>query len=313
MKPDDYSFIRYLSAKKSVDDRSLNRHVWDTLKRLLDARDPRSPLTVLELGTGIGTMVERMLSWGLFAEAEITALDVDPILIAHAVQRIGEWASQQRYDVERTNHQLELRKNGKVVQADFRVVDALDFVDQQSDARQWDLLVANAFLDLIDLQTALPRIFQLCKPGGLFYFTINFDGATIFEPEWNANLDAWLHNLYHQTMDERLIKGRRSGDSRTGRHLYRWLKAAGAQPVDIGSSDWVVFPIDGAYPQDEAFFLHFIVDTFYQALAERDEVRLKGAALEDWTQTRRAQINRAELLYFAHQLDYTGIYQPTPP
>ena len=32
--PDSYNFQRYLAAKKTVDDRALNRQVWDTLANL---------------------------------------------------------------------------------------------------------------------------------------------------------------------------------------------------------------------------------------------------------------------------------------
>ncbi|MGQ0601957.1 MAG: hypothetical protein ACT4QE_09710, partial [Anaerolineales bacterium] len=55
-----YSFERYLTAKKTVDDRALNAHVWETLARAL----PAGPVRVLEVGCGIGAMVERVLERG---------------------------------------------------------------------------------------------------------------------------------------------------------------------------------------------------------------------------------------------------------
>ncbi len=61
--PEEYSFIRYLAAKKSVDDRALNRHVWETLKSSLAAQVAETPVRILEIGAGIGTMVERLLDW----------------------------------------------------------------------------------------------------------------------------------------------------------------------------------------------------------------------------------------------------------
>ena len=71
-----YDFTRYLAAKRSVDDRALNRHVWQTLAEALGAAAPADrPLRVLEVGAGIGTMVERCIEWGLFTRAEYTAVD----------------------------------------------------------------------------------------------------------------------------------------------------------------------------------------------------------------------------------------------
>ncbi len=61
--PDEYTFTRYLSSKKSVDDRSLNRSVWNSLNAAFSAYSSERP-KVLELGSGIGTMVERVIDWG---------------------------------------------------------------------------------------------------------------------------------------------------------------------------------------------------------------------------------------------------------
>ena len=59
----NYSFTRYLEAKKGIDDRSLNRHVWNALVQRLERSKstPDKPIQILEIGAGIGTMIERML------------------------------------------------------------------------------------------------------------------------------------------------------------------------------------------------------------------------------------------------------------
>ena len=75
--PTDSSFTRYLAAKKSLDDRSLNRHVWEALMRAVRIRPDSSPLRVLEVGCGIGTMVERLLAWGLLTRADYTGIDAE--------------------------------------------------------------------------------------------------------------------------------------------------------------------------------------------------------------------------------------------
>ena len=58
------SYSRYLSAKKSVDDRSLNLWVYQKLIEALDAGNRATPLNIVEIGCGIGTLVERFWDWG---------------------------------------------------------------------------------------------------------------------------------------------------------------------------------------------------------------------------------------------------------
>ena len=106
----------------------------------------------------------------------------------------------------------------------------------------YDLVIAQAFLDLVDLDSVLPLIGASLRPGGLIYLCINFDGGTIFDPVVDAELDARIEALYHRTMDERVADGKASGDSRTGRRLFSGLRRIGAQVLDAGPSDWVVYP-----------------------------------------------------------------------
>ena len=59
-----------------------------------------------------------------------------------------------------------------------------------------------------------------------------------------------------------------------------------------------------ATPPTRRFFLHTILDTIAEALAERPEIR--PATLADWIALRRQQVERAELVFLAHQLDFCG-------
>jgi hypothetical protein len=180
----------------------------------------------------------------------------------------------------------------------------LDRAGGEASARRYDLIIAHAFLDLVDLERTLPRLLGLLRPEGLFYFSLNFDGATIFEPPIDPALDAHIEQSYHQTMDERVIDGRPSGDSRTGRRLFHHLQRLGAQVIAAGSSDWVVHPHQGGYTPDEHFFLHFILHTLEQGLAGRPG--LDPARFAAWIAGRQAQVERGELVYIAHQLDLLG-------
>jgi hypothetical protein len=87
------------------------------------------------------------------------------------------------------------------------------------------------------------------------------------------------------------------------------MKTANIHTLDAGSSDWVVIPHHGSYPHDEAYFLHFIINTIYGAL--RDHPAIESQRFQEWIETRHAQVERGELVYIAHQLDYLGEYQAT--
>jgi SAM-dependent methyltransferase len=296
-------FPRYLAAKKSVDDRALNRFVWEQLRRTLSTPQFDGSLRVLELGCGIGTMVERLLEWGLAEKVIYLGIDSEEENIRAAEKRIMDWGSWNNYLASMETDHITLRKAKFFWQVRFQEADVTTF---QANSGFYDLLIANAFMDLIDVPRALDQFTQWLVSDGLFYFTINFDGATIFEPISDPVLEAKLMSLYHQSMDERLIDGQRSGDSQTGRHMFTHLQNAGASILSAGASDWVVYPGSDGYPEDEAYFLHCILDFFEHTL--KGHPALKKDALDSWLNERRRQIEHAELTYIAHQLDFLGTF-----
>src|SRR5437763_13925718 len=91
--PNTYRFTRYLTAKKSVDDRALNRHVWQSLSAALPQATPEQPLQILEIGAGLGAMVERLVASGMLTHATYIAIDLEPTLIAEARRRLPQWAA----------------------------------------------------------------------------------------------------------------------------------------------------------------------------------------------------------------------------
>jgi hypothetical protein len=166
------------------------------------------------------------------------------------------------------------------------------------------VLIANAVLDLVDVPAILPGLLRLLVPGGVYWFTINYDGESIFEP--GHPHDDQVMRAYHRDMDERVRYGRPAGDSRTGRRLFRYLRDAGAPALAAGSSDWVVSPgPDGNYPGDEAHFLRSILSTIQNALRSRPDW-VQPADLASWLAVRGRQLAAGELVYIAHQLDFVG-------
>jgi SAM-dependent methyltransferase len=302
MSPDplSYAYSRYLSAKKSVDDRALNRHVLDELRRLLPAgpAGPAGPSRIVEIGAGLGTMVARLLEWGVVGSGEYILLDVDRRLLLDARQWLGGWAAARGVPCEPRPDGLclgDLRV--RLVEAELGSYLTAD----SGEPAAADLVIAHAFLDLVDVPAVLPGLFRLLVPGGVYWFTANFDGETIFTPDHPRDDD--VLRAYHRTMDDRVRYGRPAGESRTGRRLFAHLQAAGAPPVASGSSDWVVHAgPDGDYPGDEAAFLENILETIQHAWDGREG----PAGLADWLAVRRRQLAAGELVYIAHQLDFTG-------
>ena len=308
--PHTYSFARYLSAKKSVDDRALNQHVWQSLAAALPRATPEKPLHILEVGAGLGSMVERLVASAMLSHAAYTAIDLEPTLIAEARCRLPQWATAQGWQVQQDSQaQIYMQRSGQDIRVTTEAIDLLRFIAREQGQRTWDLLIAQAVLDLVHVPTTLPALLSLLRPGGLLYCPITFDGGTVFQPEVDPEFDVAIEACYHQTMDRRLIAGKPSGDSRTGRHLFTHLRAVGAEVLAAGSSDWVVFAGPNGYAADETYFLHFILHTMHTALTGHPH--LDAERFTAWMAQRHAQIEQGTLVYIAHQLDILGRV-PTP-
>jgi SAM-dependent methyltransferase len=288
-------YARYLAAKTTVDDRALNRHVLAELRRLMPAGAPR----VLEVGAGLGTMAARLMDWGVVGTGEYILLDADRQLLDDSRRWLCDWAAARGL-------RSDLLPDGlQVGGLRVRLVHAeLGSYLEAAQGALADVLIANAVLDLVDVPAVLPGLLRLLVPGGVYWFTINYDGESIFEPGHSA--DDQVMRAYHRDMDERVRYGRPAGESRTGRRLFRYLRAAGAPALAAGSSDWVVSAgPDGHYPDDEAYFLRSILSTIQDALRPRPD-RMEPADLADWLAVRGRQLASGELVYLAHQLDFVG-------
>ena len=303
-----FSFARYLAVKKSIDDRSLNRGVWDCLAESLPKSSPENPLKVLEVGAGIGTMIERMIAAGLLQDAIYTAIDANEAHIRIASERLADWGISRGFKIIASKSGLQLEKEGHIIEILLEAVDLYEFAERERGRKFWDLCIAHAILDLLNIPSTLPVLFNLIEERGsgrgYFYFSINFDGLTAFEPVLDSGFDECIQELYHRTMDERRSNGRPTGGSRSGRRLFNLLRESGAQLLAAGSSDWVVFPGRDGYTADEAYFLHFLIDTVSGALA--GNLDLDPARFDSWVSRRHEQIEQGELSLIVHQLDFFG-------
>jgi hypothetical protein len=287
----DYSFARYLLSKQTVDDRALNKDVVNALRASL----PPEPITVIEVGAGIGTMLKRLVTWDLLCTGEYIMVDAMQENIDYAREWIPGWAREAGLSVEYLGQdQLQVRGPGHEIRIRLTSADVFTFIKQNETPA--DLLIAHAFLDLLPLPESLEKLLQLTN--GLAWLTINFDGLSSLQPQLDQVLDGHIEALYHASMDTRSS----GGDSRTGRRLFEHLRAVHAEILAAGSSDWVVHARDGKYPADEKRFLQFVLGFFEESLKNSPE--LEGVAFANWLARRHEQIERGELVYIAHQMDF---------
>lgn len=287
----DNSFSHYLLSKQTVDDRALNKDVLSALRLHLSPE----PVSMIEVGAGIGTMLKRLIQWGVLCKGEYTLVDSLNTNITYAREWIPQWATEAGLSVEGFGpYQLRVCDQRRDIRIHLECADVFYFI--QKNPQPADLLIAHAFLDLLPMPESLEKLLSLTK--GLAWLTLNFDGLTTLQPAIDAVLDETIERLYHQTMDTRPT----GGDSRTGRKLFDHFRSLPAEIIAAGASDWVVHTTNGKYPADEKYFLHFILNFFESSLKTRPE--LDAVTFERWLAKRHAQIERGELVYIAHQIDF---------
>lgn len=285
--PQQYTYPRYLRSKRTVDDRALNRDVMETVLASLPSD---RPVRIAELGGGVGTMVDRLIETGRISSADYLLVDTESEFLDEARGLAPQWKQGRTRNVPTPTPGV-----------------SFDVSTQHSPLENWvreesstyDLIIAHAVLDLVDVQAVLPRLLHRLTTRGVFWPTINFDGETIFmpkDPRDNALMDA-----YHLSMDERVRDGMPAGSSTAGRELFEHIRTAGGSIARAGSSDWVVFGDASGYESDEAYFAHHIIHTVEQELGTHPTL---ASSVRGWGELRHAQVESGELVYIAHQLDF---------
>ena len=289
-------FQRYLRAKRTVDDRALDRRLVARLRDSLAGRvADGETVSVLELGAGIGTMVTRFIEWDVLPATAVhyTAVDLRQANVDAVSEQLRNWASGRPVTVDSANGRVTLSGAEREVTVEPVAADAVEYVETAR--ADHDLLVAAALLDIVD-NVPLSTFLDALDTGGLYYFPLTFDGATRFRPRHPH--DSAVERAYHEHMDTKSGGNSRAGDS----SLIELQQLPGVS-VDAAGSDWVVTPNDNGYPADEAYFLEFILGTIERAVGERAETT---ETLQPWLRTRREQLETEQLVYSTHQLDILG-------
>lgn len=259
----------YLEAKRSIDDRSINRAVWDRMVEIA-ARVPGDQLRIAEIGAGTGTMIDRMRDWGFFAAVDTRRITYDgwepnpdtAEVLERRVSRAREFASA-RVHTE----------------------------DIQAATGPFDLVIAHAVVDLFTPETTVGLAERLLSEDGALYASIVFDGVTVFEPVVDAALDRAILDRYHHSMTQ--------GFGRS--QVYR-LWQAGFSVTATGGSSWIIPPSRQGPDEDERQLITTVLDMMRESI-EPDGV-VTRPALDQWVQTRRKQLTAGELFFAAHQIDF---------
>ena len=285
---------RYLAAKKSIDDRSLNHHVWETLHQTVRQFNESEPMKILELGSGIGTMLERLVDRAILTGAcEYLATDIDSEQISSAGEYLLQWAKNRDHDWTWHDEKSGLLSTAQATISLKRVkLSAEEIAEKAEWFGPFDLIIAHAVLDLVDLTTVVPPLISRLTPQGLAYFSCNFDGETIFLPELQE--DEEIMKCYHDSMENRL-----TGSSRTGRRLLAMLQQHGVNILAAGSSDWVIYPRKNQYSADETYFLRAIIETVAGELAKKKVL----SKYNSWVRRRHQQVDAGQLSFLARHLD----------
>jgi hypothetical protein len=273
----------------------MNKGVWRRLAQELPHCSECSPLQILEIGAGIGTMFERVVDWGLLEGQVIyTATDSDPHQTANARDYLTNWAESKKHALQWDGDQrARLRTAATMVELNIRQLSIEELAAGSEPPHSWDLLIAHAVLDLIDFTALLPDLLLLLKDRGLFYTTCNFNGATKFSPACKG--DEEIINRYHQSMEKRC-----PGASVTGRRLLSLLEERGLDVLAWGSSDWLIDPREQSYSPEESCFLGVILAMVEKELAAASP-HIHDSA--DWIRQRRQQAAAGTLSFTAHHLD----------
>ena len=272
----------YLEAKRAIDDRSINRTVWDAMVRLV-ADSGGDAVRIAEIGAGTGTMIDRLRDWG--------ALGPDGVA--------GRAATYDAWEMnpETAAVLAERTAASEFARAEVHVGDLREWT---GDAR-FDLVIAHAVLDLFSPQEVAALMDRLLTDRGVLYASIVFDGVTLMEPAIDAEIDDEVLRLYHRSM--------RQGFGR--RQLWH-LWDAGFEIVATGSSDWVIPPRRNGPRPEERELVGTILEMMRGAVTGQLETGassngdLTVERLNRWIDQRHRQLQAGDLFFAAHQIDFVA-------
>lgn len=302
---ESYDSCRYLTSKITVDDRSLNRRLWDAfLHGLVEIQNDTQRLRILEVAGGIGTTVKRLaaaLRRTSIETIDYTFVEIDTNHLERARAKLPEWGRELGYEVHETENEVRFSDAHSVLTVELVEENAFSVFEKATYHNRFNAVIAQAWIDIVNAQKALTGLTRVLQAkDGLLYLPIHFDGVTSFLPALDDDLDRRIERLYHHSMAQ--SPDGPVGGSTTGRKLLASLSEMNDVEVTAGSSDWIVVPNDDhTYPADERYFLHHILHFVENELKRAETIDPRQA--NHWLVKRRGQIEDGQLIYMAHQLD----------
>ncbi len=292
-------FSDYLDAKFALDERSLNAEV----RALLGLRLRGQPrLSCLDVGSGTGAMVRRLLRTSMIPEMVITVLDCDRHMLETARRRISSALQQMRMSVDENGSAVRGDSIGRSVVIDFVGCRLSEF---SSPAFRYDLITAHSFMDLVPIAPTLRRFAQWLAPEGLLYATLNYDGVTaVYPPFRDRAFERALLAAYDASMEDRRVDGEATGGAHAGSRLLDALFDLGWNVLAYGSSDWGLAPVSGHYLDRDKVCVQALLDFIR---GEGDRRNLDPDALSRWSADRAEQVEAERLGLVVHQLDMLAI------
>lgn len=295
-------FSDYLDAKFALDERSLNEQVRVALSSQLRGR---ARLSCLDVGSGTGAMVRRVLRICHTPELLITVLDCDREMLETARRRIAGELQQLRLTVDENGPALRGESIGRSVVVDFVACRVSEF---SPPAFRYDLITAHSFMDLVPVDSTLQSFEQWLLPDGLLYATLNYDGKTsLYPPFEEFGHESELLSFYDASMDRRRVDGEATGGSRSGSRLIAGLLKRRWGLLAYGTSDWNLTPLSGQYRDRDKVCIQAMLD-FIRLEGERSD--LDQDALLRWCEARSQQLGEDELGLIVHQLDVLATKKP---
>jgi SAM-dependent methyltransferase len=288
-------FPDYLDAKFALDDRSLNEQVRSAMIVRLRGK---ARLVCLDVGSGTGAMVRRLLHLSQVPELLITVLDSNRDILATARRRIAGELQQLRLAVDENGAALRAESIGRTVVVDFVACRVSEF---SPPALRYDLITAHAFMDLVAIDSTLASFEHWLVPGGLLYATLNYDGFTsIYPPFEDGRFESQLMAVYDASMDSRRVNGEATGGSRSGSRLITALLERRWEVLAYGSSDWNLTPLAGHYRDRDSVCMQALLE-FIRVEAERSSLDWETACR--WSTERAQQLAASRLGMIVHQVD----------
>ncbi len=304
------SFDEYLDAKRALDDRSIHEPTWRAylrlLRALLDRREATRAPAVLELGCGLGALLDRTIS----------DLDLAPDPGGPRLGYLAVDASAERLDALRSR--FAAARGRLTVALETRAGDAPTVLeDLAAEGRSFDAVVSHAFADLMDLPLLCAAAAKVLAGGGCFYHSLVFDGVTAFIPASagaaeEATEDGRYVAAYHASMARPWNgnggpEGGGPADGASGRRLLGLIASPPWLPVGAGPSDWVILPraARGKEGGEDA-----VVAAMLDFFASGVGGRMAGAERESffaWLAAKRERLARGELGFHAHHLDVLAV------